>query len=155
MTLKEADVAPAFSLPGTGGKIISLTDLKGKKVVLYFYPKDDTPGCTKEACNFRDGIKDIEKAGAVILGISPDDVTSHEKFRKKFNLPFLLLADHQHAVAEKYGVWKEKSMYGKKYMGIERTTFVIDANGRIARIFSKVKVEDHHNEVLTALAEIV
>ena len=154
MALKETQSAPAFSLPSTSGKNISLQDLKGKKVVLYFYPKDDTPGCTKEACNFRDGIVDLEKSGAVVLGVSPDDVASHVKFQKKFNLPFALLADTDHTLAEAYGVWKEKSMYGKKYMGIERTTFIIDGKGKIARIFPKVKVEDHHAEVLAALAEI-
>jgi peroxiredoxin Q/BCP len=154
MTVEEKSPAPAFSLASTTGKNISLADLKGKKVVLYFYPKDDTPGCTKEACNFRDGIKDLEDAGAVVLGISPDDVASHEKFQKKFSLPFDLLADTGHAVAEKYGVWKEKSMYGKKYMGIERTTFIIDRKGKIAKIFPKVKVEDHHTEVLEALRNL-
>ncbi len=154
MTLKEKDPAPAFSLSSTGGHTICLKDLKAKKIVLYFYPKDDTPGCTKEACNFRDGIADLEKAGAVVLGVSPDNVASHEKFQKKFNLPFALLADIDHAVAEAYGVWKEKSMYGKKYMGVERTTFIIDGKGKIAKIFPKVKVEDHHSEVLAALAAI-
>jgi peroxiredoxin Q/BCP len=154
MALTEKDPAPAFSLPSTAGKNIALKDLKGKKIVLYFYPKDDTPGCTKEACNFRDGIADLEKAGAVVLGVSPDDVASHEKFQKKFSLPFALLADTDHAVADAYGVWKEKSMYGKKYMGIERTTFIIDGKGKIAKIFPKVKVEEHHAEVLAALAAI-
>lgn len=154
MALTEKDPAPAFSLASTAGKNIGLKDLKGKKIVLYFYPKDDTPGCTKEACNFRDGIADLEKAGAVVLGVSPDDVASHEKFQKKFSLPFALLADTDHAVADAYGVWKEKSMYGKKYMGIERTTFIIDGKGKIAKIFPKVKVEEHHAEVLAALAAI-
>ena len=154
MALTEKDPAPAFSLASTAGKNIGLKDLKGKKIVLYFYPKDDTPGCTKEACNFRDGIADLEKAGAVVLGVSPDDVASHEKFQKKFNLPFALLADTDHAVADAYGVWKEKSMYGKKYMGIERTTFIIDGKGKIAKIFPKVKVEEHHAEVLAALVAI-
>ena len=154
MALTEKDPAPAFSLASTAGKNIGLKDLKGNKIVLYFYPKDDTPGCTKEACNFRDGIADLEKAGAVVLGVSPDDVASHEKFQKKFNLPFALLADTDHAVADAYGVWKEKSMYGKKYMGIERTTFIIDGKGKIAKIFPKVKVDEHHAEVLAALAAI-
>ena len=154
MAIMEKDTAPAFSLPSTTGKDISLKDLKGKKVVLYFYPKDDTPGCTTEACNFRDGIAELEKAGAVVLGVSPDTVASHEKFREKFSLPFALLADTDHAVAEAYGVWKEKSMYGRKYMGIERTTFIIDGQGKIANIFPKVKVQDHHAEVLAALAEV-
>jgi thioredoxin-dependent peroxiredoxin len=154
MELKENEAAPAFSLESNDGSKISLKDLKGKKVVLYFYPKDDTPGCTKEACNFRDGIEDLKAAGAVVLGVSPDDAQSHEKFRKKFHLPFPLLADMDHATAEKYGVWKEKSMYGKKYMGIERTTFIIDSTGKIARIFHKVKVDGHHEEVLAALKDI-
>ena len=154
MAISEKAPAPTFSLASTAGKNIGLKDLKGKKIVLYFYPKDDTPGCTKEACNFRDGIADLEKAGAVVLGVSPDDVASHEKFQKKFNLPFALLADTDHAVADAYGVWKEKSMYGKKYMGIERTTFIINGKGKIAKIFPKVKVEEHHAEVLAALAAI-
>ncbi|MGC9261288.1 MAG: thioredoxin-dependent thiol peroxidase [Phycisphaerae bacterium] len=151
MTIAENAPAPVFSLPATTGTNISLAALRGKIVVLYFYPKDDTPGCTKEACNFRDGIKDLEKEGAVVLGVSPDDVVRHEKFQQKYHLPFPLLADADHAVAEKYGVWKEKSMYGKKYMGIERTTFIINAEGRITKSFRKVKVENHLQEVLTAL----
>jgi len=154
MELKENETAPAFSLESDDGSKIALKDLKGKKVVLYFYPKDDTPGCTKEACNFRDGIADLKAAGAVVLGVSPDDAQSHETFRKKFHLPFSLLADPDHATAEKYGVWKEKSMYGKKYMGIERTTFIIDSAGKIARIFHKVKVDGHHEEVLAVLKDI-
>ncbi len=147
----EGKPAPAFTLDSTEGKPLSLADFKGKKVVLYFYPKDDTPGCTTEACDFRDSFADFKKAGAVILGISPDAVKSHDRFKKKFDLPFPLLADPDHAVAEKYDVWKEKSMYGKKYMGIERSTFVIDSNGKIAKIFSKVKVPKHHEEVLEAI----
>ncbi|HTV47997.1 MAG TPA: thioredoxin-dependent thiol peroxidase [Phycisphaerae bacterium] len=154
MELKVNDAAPAFLLQSNDGSKIALKDLKGKKVVLYFYPKDDTPGCTKEACNFRDGIADLKAAGAVVLGVSPDDVESHEKFRKKFGLPFPLLADTDHATAENYGVWKEKSMYGKTYMGIERTTFIINSAGKIARIFPKVKVDGHHEEVLAALKEV-
>ncbi len=154
MELKIHDAAPPFSLPATTGQAIGLKQFLGSKVVLYFYPKDDTPGCTKEACNFRDGIAEITKAGAVVLGVSPDDVASHDKFLNKFSLPFPLLADVNHAVAEKYGIWVEKSMYGRKYMGIERSTFLIDSQGRIGRIFSKVKVADHYAEVLAALAEI-
>ena len=154
MAISEKAPAPTFSLPSTTGKNIGLKDLKGKKIVLYFYPKDDTPGCTTEACNFRDGIAELERAGAVVLGVSPDSMASHEKFRKKFSLPFALLADTDHAVAEAYGVWKEKSMYGKKYMGIERTTFIIDGKGKIAKIFPKVKVQDHHAEVCAALAAL-
>ena len=151
MSVEEGKAAPAFNLESTDGEKISLSGLKGKKVVLYFYPKDDTPGCTTEACNFRDSFADFKKAGAVILGVSPDALKSHEKFKSKFNLPFPLLADEDHAVAEKYGVWKEKSMYGKKYMGIERSTFVIDGAGKIAKIFAKVKVAEHHEEVLEAV----
>jgi peroxiredoxin Q/BCP len=151
MAVEEGKPAPAFSLDSTEGKKISLKDLQGKKIVLYFYPKDDTPGCTTEACNFRDSFGDFKKAGAVILGVSPDEVKSHDKFKAKFDLPFPLLADPDHAVAEKYGVWKEKSMYGKKYMGVQRSTFVIDSVGKIAKIFSKVKVPEHHEEVLEAI----
>jgi len=151
MALAEGKAAPAFSLESSEGKKVSLKDLKGKKVVLYFYPKDDTPGCTKEACAFRDAFKAYEDAGAVIYGVSPDDLKSHGKFINKFSLPFHLLADTDHAIAEKYGVWVEKSMYGKKYMGIERTTFVIDSTGKIARIFPKVKVDGHSDEVLAAV----
>ncbi|HUO06805.1 MAG TPA: thioredoxin-dependent thiol peroxidase [Phycisphaerae bacterium] len=147
----EGKTAPAFSLDSTEGKAISLSDYKGRKIVLYFYPKDNTSGCTAEACNFRDSFSDFKKAGAVILGISPDALKSHDKFKAKFDLPFPLLADPDHAVAEKYGVWKEKSMYGKKYMGIERSTFVIDSAGKIAKIFAKVKVPKHHEEVLEAI----
>lgn len=154
MSVSEGAAAPSFTLESSAGKKISLKDLKGKKVVLYFYPKDDTPGCTKEACGFRDGIGELKKLGAVVLGISPDDVESHEKFIKKYSLPFELLADTDHAVAEKYGVWKEKSMYGRKYMGIERTTFIIDADGKIAKIFPKVKVDAHSEEVAAALKAI-
>jgi thioredoxin-dependent peroxiredoxin len=151
MAVEEGKAAPAFSLESTEGKKLSLGDLKGKKVVLYFYPKDNTSGCTKEACAFRDIHPGFTKAGAVVLGVSPDDVKSHAKFRGKFDLPFTLLADPDHAVAEKYGVWKEKSMYGKKYMGIERSTFVIDSAGKIERIFRKVKVEGHEVEVMEAV----
>ena len=151
--LKEGKKAPAFALPSSDGGKVSLKDFAGRKVVLYFYPKDDTSGCTKEACQFRDAKKEFEGAGAVILGVSPDRLPSHEKFIAKFDLPFALLSDEDHKVAEKYGVWKEKSLYGRKYMGIERTTFVIDAEGRIAKVFPKVKVPDHDREVLEALAE--
>jgi len=150
--VQEGKPAPAFALEATGGKRVALKDLKGQKVVLYFYPKDDTPGCTTEACNFRDHYATF--ADAVVLGLSPDGIGAHEKFKGKYKLPFELLADPDHAVAEKYGVWKEKSMYGRKYMGIERTTFVIDAAGKIAKIFPKVKVAEHYQEVRAALDEI-
>ena len=144
--------APDFRLPAVtrqGEQEIALTDYKGKStVVLYFYPKDDTPGCTKEACAFRDQLKDFEAVGSAILGISPDDSASHAKFVEKFALPFPLLADADHAVADAYGVWKEKNNYGKKYMGIERTTFVIDKDGNIAKVFPRVKVDEHADQVL-------
>ena len=151
--LKPGAKAPAFKLPASGGETISLKDLKGKPVVLYFYPKDDTSGCTTEACEFRDHWKAVQKAGAVVLGVSPDPVAAHDKFRAKYKLPFPLLADVDHAVAEAYGVWGEKSMYGRKYFGILRTTFLIGADGRIVRVFEKVKPKGHAVEVLAALAE--
>jgi peroxiredoxin Q/BCP len=149
--LKVGQKAPDFTVMDDKGEKVKLSDLKGKKVVLYFYPKDDTPGCTKEACAFRDGIDKIKKRGAVVLGVSADSVESHKKFKSKFDLNFPLLADSDKKMIEAYGVWKEKSMYGKKYMGIERTTFVIDENGKIAHIFPKVKVDQHYDEVLEAL----
>jgi peroxiredoxin Q/BCP len=149
--LKVGQKAPDFTVMDDKGEKVKLADLKGKKVVLYFYPKDDTPGCTKEACAFRDGIDKIKKRGAVVLGVSADSVESHKKFKSKFDLNFPLLADSDKKMIEAYGVWKEKSMYGKKYMGIERTTFVIDENGKIAHIFPKVKVDQHYEEVLEAL----
>lgn len=149
--LKVGTIAPAFSLPSDGGGKISLNSLKGKKVVLYFYPKDDTSGCTVEACEFRDSWGAVERAGAVVLGVSADGVASHLKFKNKHSLPFPLLADEDHAVAEAYGAWGEKSMYGRKYHGILRTTFVIDESGRIARIFEKVRPKGHAAQVLEAL----
>ncbi|MGA8265326.1 MAG: thioredoxin-dependent thiol peroxidase [Ignavibacteriaceae bacterium] len=149
--LKEGNKAPAFKLKNQDGETISLSDYKGKKVVLYFYPKDDTSGCTKEACSFRDGFPKFGKLKAEILGVSADSVQSHKKFAEKYKLPFTLLSDESRKMIEKYGVWKEKSMYGRKYMGIERTTFIIDENGKIKKIFPKVKVSDHDKEVLEAL----
>jgi thioredoxin-dependent peroxiredoxin len=149
--LKVGQKAPDFTALNDKGEKVKLSDLKGKKVVLYFYPKDDTPGCTKEACAFRDGIDEIKGKGAVVLGVSADSVDSHKKFKSKFDLNFPLLADTDKKIIESYGVWKEKSMYGKKYMGIERTTFVIDEQGKIAQIFPKVKVDQHYDEVLEAL----
>lgn len=143
--------APDFSLSDDEGKKVSLKDLKGKKIILYFYPKDDTSGCTAEACSFRDNIKVIEKNNAVVIGVSKDNVKSHQKFKKKFQLPFTLLSDENLDMLKKYGVWKEKSMYGKKYMGIERTTFIIDEKGNIKEIFNKVKVDGHTEEVLQKL----
>ena len=147
-------LAPAFTLDTDTGERLSLRDLKGKPVVLYFYPKDDTSGCTAEACEFRDAFPRFDKSKAVILGVSPDPVKSHQKFKAKYELPFTLLADTDHAVAEQYGVWKEKSMYGRKYMGVERTTFIIDAAGKIAKIFEKVKPQGHAAEVEAALATL-
>ena len=149
--LKVGEMAPQFSLPTGDGKTLTLKDLKGKKVVLYFYPKDDTSGCTKEACSFQENLSAVKKKGAVVLGVSADSAASHAKFARKYNLGFPLLSDEKREVLKAYGVWKEKSLYGRKYMGIERTTFIINENGRIARIFSKVKVDGHTNEVLAAL----
>jgi len=151
MELKVGQKAPDFTAMNDKGEKVKLADLKGKKVVLYFYPKDDTPGCTKEACAFRDGIDEIKSRGAVVMGVSADSVDSHKKFKSKFDLNFPLLADSDKKMVEAYGVWKEKSMYGKKYMGIERTTFVIDEQGKIAHIFPKVKVDQHYDEVVEAL----
>lgn len=150
--LKPGDKAPAFALPADDGSTISLQDLEGKKVVLYFYPKDDTSGCTTEACGFRDSWREVQRLGAVVLGVSPDSVASHVKFKQKYSLPFPLLADERHEVAEAYGAWGEKSMYGRKYMGVLRSTFVIDEQGRIARVFEKVKPAGHAAEVVAALA---
>jgi len=151
MELKVGQKAPDFTAMNDKGEKVKLAELKGKKVVLYFYPKDDTPGCTKEACAFRDGIDEIKSRGAVVMGVSADSVDSHKKFKSKFDLNFPLLADSDKKMVEAYGVWKEKSMYGKKYMGIERTTFVIDEQGKIAHIFPKVKVDQHYDEVVEAL----
>lgn len=149
--LEEGKKAPSFKLKGQNGEVISLESFKGKNVVLYFYPKDDTSGCTAEACNFRDEFPKFKKVDAVILGVSPDSVESHKKFATKYKLPFSLLSDEKKEVCEKYGVWQEKSMYGKKYMGVVRTTFVINEKGIIKKIFPKVKVEDHNKEVMEAL----
>lgn len=149
--VKEGEKAPTFTLPDSNGKKVALSYFKGKRVVLYFYPKDDTPGCTVEACGFRDMGEEFGKRGAVILGISPDDSASHTKFAAKYKLPFTLLADAGAKVAMKYGVWVEKENYGRKYMGIARTTFVIGKGGRIEKIFEKVKPEGHNNEVLAWL----
>ncbi len=146
--LSEGAKAPNFTLQDDGGKTVSLDDFKGQNVVLYFYPKDDTPGCTKEACDFRDNQKVFKKKNAVILGVSADSVDAHVKFKKKFSLPFPLLSDPDKKTIQAYGVWKEKSMYGKKYMGIERTTFVIGADGKIAKIYPKVSVTGHIDQVL-------
>jgi peroxiredoxin Q/BCP len=149
--LQIGDLAPAFSLADDTGKIVNSSELRGKKVVVYFYPKDDTPGCTTEACSFRDGIQELRKNGAVVFGVSADSVSSHRKFSEKFQLNFPLLSDESKAMIQAYGVWKEKSLYGRKYMGIERTTVVINENGTIRKIFPKVKVNGHFTEVLQAL----
>ncbi len=145
------DVAPEFELPTQEGTPLKLSDLRGRKVVLYFYPKDDTPGCTTQACGLRDAWSEFERRGAVVLGVSPDPVRSHGKFREKYDLPFTLLADTTHEVADRYGVWKEKSRYGRTYWGNERTTFVIGEDGRIERVFPRVKPEQHAEQVLAAL----
>ena len=149
--LEEGDKAPEISLSTDTGDPFVLSSLLGKNVILYFYPKADTPGCTKEACDFRDHSKKFAKANTIIVGVSPDTSAAQLKFKTKFDLPFTLLADKDHKAAEEYGVWKEKSMYGRKYMGIERTTFVIDTNGTIKKIFPKVKVDGHAEEVLAAI----
>ncbi len=151
--LKVGQKAPDFTVTNEAGQKVKLSGFKGKKVVLYFYPKDDTPGCTKEACAFRDGIDEIKNHGAVVLGVSADSAESHKKFKGKYALNFPLLADTDKKIIEAYGTWKEKSMYGKKYMGIERTTFIIDGQGKITHIFPKVKVDEHYDEVLDALEE--
>ena len=143
--------APAFTLTADDGKKVKLSDLQGSPVILYFYPKDDTPGCTKEACAFRDRKAEMEQLGVKLLGVSPDTVESHGKFRDKYSLNFPLLADPDHAVADKYGAWREKNMYGKKTMGIQRSTYLIDASGKVAKVWQRVQVDGHDEEVLQAL----
>jgi peroxiredoxin Q/BCP len=152
--IKEGQKAPAFSLPSSEGETVSLKQLRGKKLVLYFYPKDDTPGCTRQACGFRDVHAQMRKAGAVVYGVSPDSVDSHARFRARYKLPFPLLADTDKAVARKYGAYGEKLMYGKKVVGMIRSTFLIDAKGVVRRVFPKVRVDGHAEAVLAALAEI-
>ena len=154
MSLEVGDKAPDFTLPADSGGKVSLKELKGKTVVLYFYPKDDTSGCTAEACAFRDQLPDFSKVKAEVVGISRDPVASHDKFKKKFKLTFPLASDEEGKVCEAYGTWVEKSMYGKKYMGIERATFLIDGKGVIRNIWRKVKVDGHAEEVLKAAAEL-
>jgi peroxiredoxin Q/BCP len=151
LKLKEGDKAPAFTVATNGTGTVSLKDYAGKNVILYFYPKDDTPGCTKEACAFRDGFEDFKKKGAVILGVSPDSVKKHDKFVEKFKLPFMLLADEDKQIANAYGVWGEKSFMGRKYMGVFRVTFLIGPDGKIKKIWPQVKPEEHAAEVLAAL----
>ncbi len=149
--LEVGDKVPSFKLVQTDGTAVKPSDWKGKTVVLYFYPKDDTPGCTKQACSLRDGFAAFKKQGVLVYGISPDDVDSHRKFTAKFDLPFPLLADVGHAVADKFGVWVEKNMYGKKSMGIARTTFVIGPDGKIAEIIKKVNTDEHAGQLLDIL----
>jgi len=147
----EGEQAPRFTLPSHEGTPVSLHDFRGQKVILYFYPKDDTPGCTKEACQFQERFPRFEELGAVILGVSPDSVDSHRKFREKYDLEFTLLADEEHEVAEEYGIWKEKSMFGNKFWGVVRTTFLIDEDGRIERVWTRVKADGHAEEVAEAI----
>jgi thioredoxin-dependent peroxiredoxin len=151
LKLSEGDPAPNFTAPTNGGGTVSLKDFKGKYLVLYFYPKDDTPGCTKEACGFRDAYQDFEKAGAVVLGVSTDSVKKHDKFVEKFHLPFPLLADEDKSIVEAYGVWGKKKFMGREYMGTNRVTFLIDPKGKIKKIWPSVKPEEHAAEVLAAI----
>jgi peroxiredoxin Q/BCP len=152
--IEEGATAPDFTLKSDSGQDVRLSELRGKPVVLYFYPKDDTPGCTKEACAFRDRSSDLQAAGAVVLGVSPDDVASHGKFRDKYSLNFPLLADTDHQVAESYGAWREKNMYGKTSMGIQRSTFLIDRDGKVRKAWKKVNVDGHDEQVLEALGAL-
>ncbi|HUA36870.1 MAG TPA: thioredoxin-dependent thiol peroxidase [Candidatus Sulfopaludibacter sp.] len=151
LKLKEGDTAPGFSAATSGGEKVSLADFKGKNVILYFYPRDDTPGCTKEACAFRDQFAEFKKRGAVVLGVSTDPVKSHDKFAEKFKLPFTLLADVDKQIVTAYGVWGEKSFMGRKYLGTHRVTFLIGPDGRIRKIWPLVKPDEHAAEVLAAL----
>ena len=150
MSIEPGDKAPAFTLPTDGGGTVSLAKLKGKTVILYFYPKDDTPGCTKEACAFRDTFPKFKKSDALVIGVSKDSVKRHDTFKAKYKLPFTLAADEDGKVCEAYGVWVEKALYGRKYMGIERATFLIDAKGVVRQVWHKVKVAGHAEEVLAA-----
>ena len=152
---KEGTIAPAFELTNDVGETVRLKDLRGQQVVLYFYPKDDTPGCTKEACGFRDDYSRLRRAGAVILGVSPDSARSHTSFKEKFDLPFPLLADEDKKVCKLYGVWGKKKFMGREYMGVRRTTFLIGPDGKIARVFENVKADGHSQEVLAALGSVV
>jgi peroxiredoxin Q/BCP len=153
MMLKEGAAAPTFSTKDGEGNTIRLKDLRGEKVVLYFYPKDDTPGCTKEACSFRDAFSEYKKRGIKVLGVSPDSETSHQKFAAKYKLPFTLLADTDHSIAEAYGVYGQKKFMGRTYMGVIRTTFLLDEKGKIKKVFEKVKPEEHAHEVLKAFED--
>jgi peroxiredoxin Q/BCP len=149
--VEEGMPAPDFSLTSDTGEVVSLSDLRGSPIVLYFYPRDDTPGCTAQACGIRDMWGELQRKGAVVLGVSPDGPKKHVKFKEKYRLPFTLLSDAEHEVAETYGTWVEKSMYGKTYMGMERSTFVIDADGKVAKVMRKVKPADHADDMLAAL----
>jgi thioredoxin-dependent peroxiredoxin len=151
--IEEGKPAPNFELTSDSGETVSLAELRGKPVVLYFYPKDDTPGCTTQACGIRDVYGEFERAGAVVLGVSPDDERSHQKFKEKYELPFTLLADTGHEVAEQYGVWGEKKYMGRTYLGVTRSTFVIDTDGNVKKIFPNVKPATHADDVLEALAD--
>jgi peroxiredoxin Q/BCP len=151
--VEKGDTAPGFSLPADDGSVVGLEQFRGKKVILYFYPKDNTSGCTTQACDLRDALPRIDERGAVVLGVSPDPLASHEKFRDKFQLNFPLLSDADHQVAEAYGVWKEKSMYGRKYWGIERSTFIIDGDGKVVEVWRKVKPKGHADRVADFLEE--
>lgn len=152
--LQAGDQAPDFELPDQNGDPVKLSDLRGQTVILYFYPRADTPGCTVQACGVRDRSDEYEAAGARVIGVSPDEVSAVKKFADKFDLDFTLLADADHAVADAYGTWGEKSMYGRKYFGVQRATFVIDAQGKIARVFPKVSPKTHDDVVLAALSEL-
>lgn len=154
MAVNEGDTAPDFTMPTDGGGTVRLSDLKGKPVILYFYPKDDTPGCTKEACGFRDSLPDFSGAGATVIGVSKDTVAKHDKFKAKYDVTFPLASDEDGAVCEAYGTWVEKSMYGRKYMGIDRATFLIDGDGKLAKIWRKVKVPGHVEDVLAAVKSL-
>ncbi len=151
--VEEGKPAPDFELTSDSGEKVKLSDFRGKPVVLYFYPKDDTPGCTKQACGIRDDYDSFQERGAVVLGVSPDEESSHVKFKEKYGLPFTLLADPSHAVSEEYGVWVEKSFSGRKYMGVERSTFLIDSQGNVAKVMRRVKPDTHAGEVLAALPD--
>jgi thioredoxin-dependent peroxiredoxin len=151
--VEEGKPAPDFELTTDTGESVKLSDFRGKPVVLYFYPKDDTPGCTTQACSIRDSYGEFTKAGAVVLGVSPDDEKSHVKFKEKYELPFTLLADPEHKVAEEYGTWVEKKNYGKEYWGVERSTFLIDSKGNVAKVMRRVKPDTHTDEVLAALPD--
>lgn len=152
--IEVGEKAPAFTLPDDQGTKVKLADLKGKPVVLYFYPRDDTPGCTKEACAFRDRYDELKQLGVSLLGVSPDTAASHSTFREKYDLPFPLLVDENHAIAEKYGAWREKNLYGKKSMGIQRSTYLIDTQGKVAAVWKRVKVDGHDEQVIEAVKKL-